>query len=87
MNPRRSLRQYRESRGLTLDQMASSLGKKGRGYFSGIETGDVDAPIRLALRIQEWSGGAVPAESLVSAEDAQLLRRHAAATPAQPVAA
>lgn len=76
-----SLGKYREARGLTLDAVGAAVGVRSKGYLSRLEGGREHASIRLALRIQDWSGGAVRAESLVSSEDAALLQRYAGAPP------
>lgn len=78
-----SLALTRKSRELTLEQMAAELGLRSKGYLSRLETGGAAggayAPLRLALQIERWSAGEVPAESLLSPEDAQLLREAIAA--------
>jgi transcriptional regulator with XRE-family HTH domain len=60
------LASYRAERGLTLEQMAVELelSAKSRGWLSEIERGVTDASLRLALRIQRWSGGKVTAGSV-----------------------
>ncbi|HEV2365184.1 MAG TPA: helix-turn-helix transcriptional regulator [Caulobacteraceae bacterium] len=68
------LRAYRESLGLDLKAGAEAIGLKSKGTLSAIETGLWIPPIRLALRIEDWSGGAVRAVDLLAAEDAALLR-------------
>lgn len=68
------LESFRKSRGLTQEQLASELGLVSKGYVSRIETGDVRAPIKLALQIERWSGGEVRAVELLSPEDAGLLQ-------------
>lgn len=59
---------YRADRGLTLEQCAVELelSPKSRGWLSEIERGVTDASLRLALRIERWSGGAVTAASVCS---------------------
>lgn len=61
-----TLADYRAARGLTLEQMAIELGlsAKSRGWLSEIERGVTDASLRLALRIERWSGGEVLAGSV-----------------------
>lgn len=61
-----ALSEYRASRGLTLEQMAVELelSAKSRGWLSEIERGVTDASLRLALRIERWSGGQVSAGSV-----------------------
>lgn len=66
---------YRAQRGLTLEQCAVELGLSptSKGWLSEIETGNSDrrASLRLALKIEQWSGGIVKAASL-SSEAAEL---------------
>lgn len=61
-----TLADFRAERGLTLEQMAIELelSAKSRGWLSEIERGVTDASLRLALRIQRWSGGRVTAGSV-----------------------
>lgn len=61
-----TLAEYRAARGLTLEQMAIELdlSAKSRGWLSEIERGVTDASLRLALRIERWSGGEVLAGSV-----------------------
>lgn len=68
---------YRKSTGRTQAQLAKELGLRSKSYVSRIETGAEVCPMKLALRIEELSSGRVPALSLVSAEDAKLLRTFA----------
>lgn len=68
-----SLRAFRESKGLTQADVAEALGLSGKSYVSLIE-GGAPTPIRLALKIQLWSRGEVPAAGLVSEADAALLQ-------------
>lgn len=60
------LAQYRAERGLSLEQCAVELGLSptSKGWISEIERGDRPASLRLALRIERWSSGAVKAASL-----------------------
>ena len=57
---------HRKALGLTLAQTAAELGlsEKSVGWLSDIENGKRDASLRLALRIEAWSGGKVPAWSV-----------------------
>ncbi|HEY1753709.1 MAG TPA: helix-turn-helix transcriptional regulator [Caulobacteraceae bacterium] len=55
------LESYRKQRGLTQQEAATELGLRSKGYFSRLESGKDEMPLRLALRIQAWSGGQVPA--------------------------
>lgn len=73
-----TLRETRESRSLSQEQFAIELGLQSKGYVSRIETGEITPSLRLALRIERWSGGCVRAESLLSPDDADLLNRTAA---------
>ncbi len=72
---------FRRERGLTLAQTCAELelSEKSVGWLSDIESGKRDASLRLALRIQRWSGGAVTAESVCSE-----LRDHRAGPSADP---
>lgn len=58
--------EHRKSLGLTLAETARQLGlsAKSVGWLSDIENGKRDASLRLALRIERWSGGRVPAASV-----------------------
>lgn len=60
------LSEYRESRGLTQPAMAEALGlsAKSKGLICQIEKGVKPASLKLALRIESWSDGKVPAASL-----------------------
>ena len=57
---------HRQAKGLTLAQCATELGlsAKSVGWLSDIENGKRDASLRLALRIERWSDGAVTAASV-----------------------
>ena len=68
------LESYRRSRGLTQEQVAQALGLRSKGYISDIEGRRQRCSLRLALRIQQWSEGAVPAASL-NTDAADLLPR------------
>ncbi len=65
---------FRKQRGLTQDQLASELGFASKTYISQLETGAVPTPLRLALQIEVWSEGGLCALSLLTPEDAELLR-------------
>jgi transcriptional regulator with XRE-family HTH domain len=67
------LESYRRSLGLTLEDVARELGRSSKGHISPLENG-ARASIRLALQIERWSRGEVPAIDLVADEDRQLLR-------------
>ncbi len=72
-----ALASYRKSLGLSQEQVAVALGlsETSKGYISALERGS-HAPLQLALKIEEWSGGRVQAKGLVDAADAQLLATH-----------
>lgn len=61
-----NLAQHRKDRGLSLEQTAVALGlaPTSKGWLSEIENGKRDASLRLALKIERWSEGAVPASSV-----------------------
>ncbi len=69
-----SLAQYRAHRGVSLEQAALEIGlsRKSRGHLSRIENG-APASIGLALRIEGWSNGVVPAATIVSEKNAAAL--------------
>lgn len=67
---------FRKSRGLSQEQAANELGLGSKGYISSIESGTWRCPLKLALKIERWSDGAVPADGLVSDEDRALLATH-----------
>jgi len=58
--------QHRKALGLSLEQTAVALGlaPTSKGWLSEIENGKRDASLRLALKIERWSEGAVPASSV-----------------------
>jgi len=68
------LRSYRKSLGLTQAEAASELGFRSAGHLCEIEKGRIDATPKLALRIQRWSKGQVPAAEVCKAfrEDPEL---------------
>ena len=76
---------YRRSRGTTLEQLAEVLDLRpgSAGHLSRIENGS-EATIPLALKIEAWSNGEVPAASLLSPDDAELLAHHRRLSTAQP---
>jgi transcriptional regulator with XRE-family HTH domain len=75
------LASFRKSRGLSQEQCASELDLQSKGYISSLESGAAAAPLRVALRVHRWSAGQVPADSLVSPEDAELLQAYRAMRP------
>lgn len=68
---------YRAERGLSLEQCALELGLSAtsKGWISEIEGGKRPASLRLALRIEKWSRGAVKATSLNPAAELRGGRR------------
>lgn len=58
--------QHRAALGLSLEQCAVALGlsPSSKGWLSEIENGKREASLRLALRIERWSKGAVLASSV-----------------------
>jgi len=70
------LTEYRNQRGISQQQLADALGIRSKGHISNIESGFEPAGMRLALQIEAWSDGAVPADSLLSEDDAKLLANH-----------
>lgn len=69
------LESFRRARGLSLEQLAPEIGLASKGYLSRIESGTARAPLRLALKVEVWSGGEVRAIELLDAGDAELLTR------------
>ncbi len=70
------LASFRASRGLTQLECARELGLAAKSYISAVESGAIRAPLRMALQIEAWSEGQVPADQLVDDDDRQLLARH-----------
>lgn len=58
---------------MSQSELARVLDVTNKGWISQIETGAVKMPIKMALRIQAWSKGALRAVDLLSDEDAKLL--------------
>lgn len=83
-----TLPEFRAANALTLEGLALAIGlsANAKGHLSRIENGE-PAPLRLALRIQQFTAGAVPADSLVSDEDRALLAIAAKGAPAEAVTA
>ena len=82
---------YRNSLGISQEACAVAVGLApgSKGYISGLESGAIRASFQLALRIEAWSHGDVPAESVLTEEDAALLaghRRFAATQPSEAAA-
>lgn len=63
------LSDFRKSQGLTLEQAASQLGlsPKSASWLCEIEGNRRDASVKLAFRIEAWSGGKVRAASVCEA--------------------
>lgn len=61
-----TLKEYRTELGLSLEDAAVALGyaATSASWLSEIENGKRDASLRLALRIERWSGGEVLAGSV-----------------------
>ena len=61
-----TLAQHRKSLGLSLEALAIrlDLAPSSKSWLSEIENGRRDAALRLALKIERWSDGAVPAASI-----------------------
>lgn len=55
---------YRKLLGLSQEACARQLGITSKSYISAIESGDRQASLRLALRIEQWSKGRVRAADL-----------------------
>jgi transcriptional regulator with XRE-family HTH domain len=66
MHPSSPLAVHRKRLGLTQAQTAVALGLSASsvGWISEIESGRRQASIRLALKIERWSAGEVPASSV-----------------------
>ena len=69
-----SLVTYRKSKGMTQAQFASAMGLRSKGHWSRVERGLESCPLKLALRIENESDGIVGAVTLVTPEEAALLR-------------
>lgn len=61
-----TLAQHRKARGLSLEALAIELGlaASSKSWLSEIENGRREASLRLALKIERWSDGAVSATSI-----------------------
>ena len=55
---------HRKSLGLSQEQLARELGLASKSYISEIEGGSRTPPLRLAIKIERWSGGKITAASL-----------------------
>lgn len=62
------LASFRKSRGLSLEECAKELGLSptSKGWISEIERDRRDASLKLAMKIERWSKGAVKATSICS---------------------
>lgn len=78
---------FRQKRGLSQEQVAHELGLKSKGTVSDIENGRRYAGLRLALQIEQWSGGEVSAATLIDTEDRRLLAAARRQTEPAPCAA
>lgn len=58
------LKTYREGRGLSQEACAAELGLRSKSYICEIETGAKPASLKLALKIERWSEGQIPAATL-----------------------
>jgi transcriptional regulator with XRE-family HTH domain len=65
---------FRKSVGLSQQELGELLDLASKGHVSDIENGEVQPHLRLALKIERVSNGLVSAYSLVSKDDADLLR-------------
>lgn len=54
----------RKELGLSQEECAKALDLKSKSYICGIERGNVQASLRLAMKIDRWSGGRIKASSL-----------------------
>lgn len=61
-----TLAQHRKALGLSLEALAIELGlaPSSKSWLSEIENGRREASLRLALKIERWSGGKVSAASI-----------------------
>lgn len=64
MTERITIASLRKELGLTLDELAEQLGISSKGYLSQIERGVIDCSVRVALRIEDFSGGRIDAAGL-----------------------
>ena len=76
-----NLRSYRKARGLSQKQVAEALEIGAESLISMIERGRRQPTLRLALRIQKWSGGEVRAAELCP-DAADLIDQGTAEQPA-----
>lgn len=79
MSAASTLSDFRAEKGLTLAQMAEAVGLSARsgGWISEIENGTRDASPLLAIRIERFTGGRVPAASVCR----KLADEHGPASP------
>jgi transcriptional regulator with XRE-family HTH domain len=59
-----NLADFRSSLGLSQEECAKALGLRSKGHISSIENGARPASLKLAMKIERWSGGLVKAESI-----------------------
>lgn len=57
---------FRKSRGLSQEECAKELGLKpsSKSWISDIENGERKASLKLALKIERWSGGQIAASTI-----------------------
>lgn len=55
------LKSYRKSQKMSQGALALVLGVRSKSYISQIESGSRRAPLHIALRIEQWSNGALKA--------------------------
>ena len=80
-----NLSDFRKQRGMSQTELARVVGVTNKGWISQIETGAASAPLKMALRIELWSGGEVRALDLVSSGGAALLAEFLKSSASIPV--
>lgn len=55
---------FRRANGWSQEQLAAKLGIRSKGYISRVEGGHETCSLKIALRIQKLSAGALPARVL-----------------------
>ncbi len=63
-SPPSPIRQLRDRRGWTLEQLADRIGLKSKGRMSEIERGVTEPSPEVALRLEEISDGLIDAAAL-----------------------
>lgn len=56
--------ELRAELGLSLEAFAKAVGLSSKGYAHGLEQGTETCSVRVALKIEELSGGRIPASTL-----------------------